>query len=123
MKLSFFRKLALLSLVAIMPSSIILPTISHAATEDIANTSKNNIIEKPETDKPIPQSEFTEAHQFGVNEYVTVMAGSLNVAVGGETYPLHAYDSIKFKGDLDHKYINPSGELAILHFVIAYHSM
>lgn len=71
-----------------------------------------------------PHTEYlSAAHQFGVNEYVTVMSGSLNVAVGGETYPLHAYDSIKFKGDLDHKYINPSGELAILHFVIAYHSM
>ncbi|RYL93089.1 XRE family transcriptional regulator [Sporolactobacillus sp. THM7-4] len=71
-----------------------------------------------------PNAEYqSAAHQSGVNEYVTVMSGALNVAVGGEIYPLNEYDSIKFKGDLDHKYINPSNKLAILHFVISYHSM
>ncbi|KLI02901.1 cupin [Sporolactobacillus inulinus CASD] len=71
-----------------------------------------------------PNSEYpSAAHQFGVNEYVTVMSGVLNVEVGGQTYRLNEYDSIKFKGDLDHKYINPLNKLTILHFVISYHSM
>ncbi|MCL1631660.1 XRE family transcriptional regulator [Sporolactobacillus sp. CPB3-1] len=71
-----------------------------------------------------PKAEYaSSAHQFGVREYVTVMSGALNIEVGDKTYYLKEYDSIKFKGDLDHKYTNPSSELAILHFVISYHSM
>jgi transcriptional regulator with XRE-family HTH domain len=71
-----------------------------------------------------PHAEYpSEAHQFGVIEYVTVMSGKLTLEVGGETYHLNEYDSIKFKGDLDHKYCNPTSALAILHFVISYHSM
>ncbi|MFT8312405.1 MAG: XRE family transcriptional regulator [Sporolactobacillus sp.] len=71
-----------------------------------------------------PDSEYlSSAHQFGVNEYVTVMSGALDIEVGGNTYHLNEYDSIKFKGDLDHKYINATSTLTILHFVISYHSM
>lgn len=71
-----------------------------------------------------PHADYpSEAHQFGVIEYVTVMSGQLTLEVGDETYHLDEYDSIKFKGDLDHKYSNPTSTLAILHFVISYHSM
>lgn len=34
--------------------------------------------------------------------------------VDGETYKLDDYDSIRFKGDRPHKYVNPSSDLAIL---------
>jgi len=63
---------------------------------------------------------FSEAHRPGVTEFVTVMSGQLAVEVDGETYHLEEYDSIRFRGDRPHKYINPSSSLTILHFVISY---
>ncbi|GAJ44098.1 cupin domain-containing protein [Parageobacillus thermoglucosidasius] len=44
----------------------------------------------------------------------------LTVEVDGQAYHLEEYDSIRFKGDRPHKYINPSSSLTILHFVISY---
>ncbi|MBA4544320.1 MULTISPECIES: helix-turn-helix domain-containing protein [Thermoactinomyces] len=68
-----------------------------------------------------PGGEYlSEAHRPGVMEFVTVMSGRLTVEVDRETYCLDEYDSIRFKGDRPHKYINPSSALTILHFVISY---
>ncbi|MBB3908840.1 helix-turn-helix domain-containing protein [Anoxybacteroides rupiense] len=68
-----------------------------------------------------PYGEYTsEAHRPGVVEFITVMSGQLAVEVDGQTYHLEEFDSIRFKGDRPHKYINPSSALAILHFVISY---
>lgn len=64
----------------------------------------------------------SEAHQHGVTEYVTVMSGRLIIEVNDKTYHLDEYDSIKFKGDRDHIYSNPDSSMAILHFVISYHT-
>jgi len=63
---------------------------------------------------------LSEAHRSGVMEFVTVMSGQLTVEVDGETYYLDEHDSIRFRGDRPHKYVNPSSSLTILHFVIAY---
>jgi XRE family transcriptional regulator, regulator of sulfur utilization len=65
---------------------------------------------------------FSEAHQQGVVEFVTVMFGQLTVEADGDTYSLDEYDSIRFKGDRPHKYVNPSSSLTILHFVISYNN-
>ncbi|OEH93015.1 cupin [Bacillus solimangrovi] len=65
---------------------------------------------------------FSEAHQHGVIEYVTVMAGRLTVEVDGNTYHLDEHDSIRFRADRSHKYVNPSETLTILHFVISYNN-
>lgn len=62
----------------------------------------------------------SEAHASGVVEFVTVMKGSLIVVIDGEQHLLDIYDSIRFNADRDHKYINPTDELTILHFVISY---
>lgn len=71
-----------------------------------------------------PQGEyFSEAHQAGVIEFVTVMSGELTVEVDDDTYHLDEYDSIRFKGDHPHKYANPSSALTILHFVISYNNL
>lgn len=68
-----------------------------------------------------PEGEYlSEAHRPGVMEFVTVMSGKLTVEVDGETYHLDEHDSIRFRGDRPHKYVNPSSSLTILHFVIAY---
>lgn len=63
---------------------------------------------------------LSEAHQPGVVEFVTVMSGKFAVEVDGETYHVDEHDSIRFRGDRPHKYINPSPSLAVLHFVISY---
>ncbi|WP_181444619.1 helix-turn-helix domain-containing protein [Bacillus sp. 03113] len=71
-----------------------------------------------------PRAEYlSEAHRAGVMEFVTVMSGQLTVEVDGDTYHLDEYDSIRFKGDRPHKYINPSSSLTILHFVISYYNL
>ncbi len=70
-----------------------------------------------------PGGEYvSEAHQPGVMEFITVMSGQLTVEVDGDTYHLEEYDSIRFKGDRLHKYVNPASSLTILHFVISYHN-
>lgn len=70
-----------------------------------------------------PQSEYlSEAHQVGVLEFVTVMFGKLTVIVDGHTYHLEEYDSIRFKGDRPHKYVNTSSSYTILHFAISYNN-
>ena len=63
---------------------------------------------------------YAEAHQEGVIEYVTVMEGMATVQVLEETYKLNTYDSIKFKADQRHGYLNPNLEPAVLHFVMIY---
>lgn len=63
---------------------------------------------------------YAEAHQEGVVEYVTVMEGKATVQVLEETYELTMYDSIKFKADQCHGYLNPNLEQAVLHFVMIY---
>ncbi|KKI87062.1 helix-turn-helix domain-containing protein [Bacillus clausii] len=68
-----------------------------------------------------PQCRYeSEAHRLGVVETVTVMAGQLTIEVEGESHHLSAYDSIHFKGDRPHAYINLGKETAVLHFLISY---
>lgn len=62
----------------------------------------------------------SEAHAFGVVEYVTVLKGSLIIAIDGEQHHLDLFDTMRFSADRDHQYINPTDELTILHFVISY---
>lgn len=70
-----------------------------------------------------PQSEYSsEAHQKGVMEFVTIMSGQLALELDDATHHLNEHDSIRFRGDHPHKYINHSCELTILHFVISYNN-
>ncbi|WP_226666405.1 helix-turn-helix domain-containing protein [Metabacillus litoralis] len=70
-----------------------------------------------------PFSEYCPgAHQLGVVEYVTVMKGEVKIKVQSQTYQLYEYDSIKFSGDVEHAYINPTDTEAVLHFVMMYSS-
>ncbi|MDO6654301.1 helix-turn-helix domain-containing protein [Anaerobacillus sp. 1_MG-2023] len=63
---------------------------------------------------------YADAHQEGVIEYVTVMEGRATVQVQEQTYELNTYDSIKFRADQKHGYLNPNSEGAVLHFVMIY---
>ncbi|WP_227935445.1 helix-turn-helix domain-containing protein [Alkalihalobacillus deserti] len=68
-----------------------------------------------------PNSEYSPgAHQFGVIEYVTVMKGELKIKIEDDYYHLDEYDSIKFNGDREHAYINPTRFETVLHFVMTY---
>jgi transcriptional regulator with XRE-family HTH domain len=68
-----------------------------------------------------PHSTYaSSAHPAGVLEYITVMAGDLELKIGDKTYRLATGDAIRFKGDVDHVYSNPSAHPAVLHFVMAY---
>ncbi|UOQ95580.1 XRE family transcriptional regulator [Halobacillus shinanisalinarum] len=59
-------------------------------------------------------------HQQGVIEYVTVMEGCTTVTIEETSYELNTYDSIKFKADVKHSYLNKGTEEAVLHFVMTY---
>jgi transcriptional regulator with XRE-family HTH domain len=68
-----------------------------------------------------PNSEYSPgAHQVGVIEYVTVMEGELKIKIQDDYHHLYEYDSIKFNGDLEHAYINPTNSVTVLHFVMTY---
>ncbi|PTM56793.1 helix-turn-helix domain-containing protein [Desmospora activa] len=68
-----------------------------------------------------PGEEYhSEAHQAGVVEFVTVMSGVLALEIDGERYDLEEFESVRFRGDRPHTYINPSPSLTVLHFVISY---
>lgn len=68
-----------------------------------------------------PQAEYAaEAHQAGVVECVTVMAGCLQMEVDGQLYELGEHDAIRFRGDRPHCYRNPGNDATVLHFAISY---
>lgn len=68
-----------------------------------------------------PNSEYCPgSHQLGVVEYVTVMKGEIMIKVQDEKYHLYEYDSIKFNGDFEHTYINPTNSETVIHFVMTY---
>ncbi|MBU8906144.1 helix-turn-helix domain-containing protein [Desertibacillus haloalkaliphilus] len=68
-----------------------------------------------------PNSEYSPgAHQIGVIEYVTVMEGELKIKIQDEYHHLYEYDAIKFNGDVEHAYINPTDSVTVLHFVMTY---
>jgi transcriptional regulator with XRE-family HTH domain len=68
-----------------------------------------------------PNSEYSPgAHQPGVVEYVTVMKGEVKIKIQDDCYHLYEYDAIKFNGDREHAYINPTESAAVLHFVMTY---
>ncbi|WP_096186539.1 helix-turn-helix domain-containing protein [Evansella halocellulosilytica] len=68
-----------------------------------------------------PNGEYSPGpHQSGVIEYVMVMKGELIIKIEDNTYHLKEYDSIKFHGDRNHAYMNPTRSETVLHFVMTY---
>lgn len=68
-----------------------------------------------------PYSKYSPGvHQEGVIEYVTVMQGELKIELEDECYHLYEYDSIKFNGEREHTYNNPTESVTVLHFVMTY---
>ncbi|BCB02525.1 helix-turn-helix domain-containing protein [Bacillus sp. KH172YL63] len=59
-------------------------------------------------------------HSPGTIECVTVFSGTLRLTVQGKEHMLETGDSIKFKADYAHTYLNPGSELTRLSMVIYY---
>lgn len=65
--------------------------------------------------------ERAEAHARGTHEYLTVVDGSVTVAVGTETFTVEARDTLVFRADVPHVYRNPSSTTdARLYLVMTY---
>lgn len=65
-------------------------------------------------------SRASEAHLPGTEEYITLYSGRLNLRIGDTDYELAAGDSIRFKSNTRHKYVNPGDETAVLGMIIYY---
>jgi len=69
-----------------------------------------------------PKSKLSnEGHIKGVEEYIFVLNGSVNVVVHGEEVILHSNDSIRFTADTNHTIENiaehPAKLLNIIHYI------
>ena len=65
-------------------------------------------------------SHAAEPHGPGTRELIVVLAGSLRMTVGPETYMLGTGDSLVFAADQPHIYENPGSSEARYHNVIVY---
>jgi XRE family transcriptional regulator, regulator of sulfur utilization len=61
-----------------------------------------------------------EPHQIGTQEFLTVYTGELSLRVNEEEYRLSEGDSIRFRADRPHAYLNPGKNLAKINLVISY---
>lgn len=61
-----------------------------------------------------------EAHNPGVEEYVLVSIGTLEISLEEEIYRVKAGDAIRFPGDRPHTYCNNTGDLARAVNIIYY---
>jgi len=54
-----------------------------------------------------PQSKLSNSgHMNGVDEYIFVVKGNVKIILDNEEFVLHEGDSIRFKGELPHEFIN-----------------
>ena len=61
-----------------------------------------------------------EPHPEGTQEFITVFAGHLTVSVNGQEYQVADGDSIRFRADRAHSYLNPGEALSRVSMVIQY---
>ena len=62
----------------------------------------------------------SEGHRIGMEEYLLLIEGVLQLKIGEESYELHAGDSIRFVANVKHSYHNP-GEKPMQAFTIFYY--
>jgi transcriptional regulator with XRE-family HTH domain len=63
---------------------------------------------------------IAEKHFDGVEEYLLVLTGSLELIVQNETLTLQAGQAIRFRADIPHEYKNPHSQLCTAHMLIFY---
>lgn len=61
-----------------------------------------------------------EAHPQGTLEFITVFTGEIRIYIDEESFTVAAGNSIRFKADKPHGYLNPGSERCILSMVIYY---
>lgn len=61
-----------------------------------------------------------ESHHTGTMEIVTVMAGTIELTIGDESYTLNTFDSIQFSATEAHQYENVTDEATVLHLTMCY---
>ncbi|RKP54466.1 helix-turn-helix domain-containing protein [Cohnella endophytica] len=62
----------------------------------------------------------SEAHSAGVEEYVMMLEGSLEITFDGRVYPIHANHSLRFAADQPHIYKNNTQSIARFHALVYY---
>lgn len=62
----------------------------------------------------------SDGHMEGTEEYITVFDGEVHISLNGTNYKLNKGDSIRFKADRPHSYLNTRNELARLSMTISY---
>ncbi|MCG7410493.1 XRE family transcriptional regulator [Paenibacillus sp. ACRRX] len=68
-----------------------------------------------------PNSSYqTEKHHPNTVEFTTVMTGAVSIKVNETLYTLNQYDSISFRADSTHSYINNANDVAVLHILLKY---
>ncbi|MFB4162785.1 helix-turn-helix domain-containing protein [Alteribacillus sp. JSM 102045] len=66
------------------------------------------------------KSYYSEAHQKGVEEYLFLKEGSMQVRVGENRFELEKGDALRFEADEDHVYENMGQETASFTMIIYY---
>ncbi|WP_068620154.1 helix-turn-helix domain-containing protein [Paenibacillus tuaregi] len=64
----------------------------------------------------------SEPHNDGVEEYITVTNGSLDISINGEVYTIKAGSSIHFSADQPHTYSNSTNQIITYITLIHYPS-
>ncbi|MBT2486595.1 helix-turn-helix transcriptional regulator [Microbacterium sp. ISL-108] len=72
----------------------------------VAGTKSPNVIELWEWSLGIGDRHSSEPHVSGTRELLQVLAGTVEVIVGAETFTLELHDAITFRGDEQHAYAN-----------------
>ena len=64
--------------------------------------------------------EIADPHPPGTTENIVLVSGKLELKVKGVTYSLSPKDSIFFKADVSHEYLNPGDQEALMYLVMTY---
>jgi XRE family transcriptional regulator, regulator of sulfur utilization len=64
--------------------------------------------------------ETADPHPPGTTENIVLVSGTLQVKIQGVSYLLSPKDSIFFKADLSHEYLNPGDQDALMYLVMTY---
>jgi len=68
-----------------------------------------------------PNSSYhPEAHHFNTTEIATVMTGSVSIQVNEEIFSLNQHDTISFRADSLHSYLNTTDNETVLHITLKY---
>ena len=65
----------------------------------------------------------SERHADGVEEYVMVVSGKLQLVISGDRVELAEGEAIRFRADVDHEYNNPFDEECVAYNVIFYQNL